>query len=110
MECPNCHYDTPDRGNFCIACGAALETRCPSCHKANRTDAKFCAECGQKLGAITGEASNKPAIVPGAFRSEAGASPERRQLTVMFCDLVGSTALSARLDPEDMREIIGGYQ
>jgi class 3 adenylate cyclase/tetratricopeptide (TPR) repeat protein len=34
---------------------------------------------------------------------------ERRQLTVMFCDLVGSTALSARLDPEDLREIIGGY-
>ena len=31
---------------------------------------------------------------------------ERRQLTVMFCDLVGSTALSARLDPEDLREII----
>jgi class 3 adenylate cyclase/predicted ATPase len=34
---------------------------------------------------------------------------ERRQLTVMFCDLVGSTALSARFDPEDLREIIGGY-
>jgi hypothetical protein len=34
---------------------------------------------------------------------------ERRQVTVMFCDLVGSTALSARLDPEDMREIIGAY-
>jgi class 3 adenylate cyclase/predicted ATPase len=34
---------------------------------------------------------------------------ERRQLTVMFCDLVGSTALSAQLDPEDMREIIGAY-
>ena len=32
---------------------------------------------------------------------------ERRQLTVMFCDLVGSTALSARLDPEDMREVVG---
>jgi class 3 adenylate cyclase len=39
----------------------------------------------------------------------APASAERRQLTVMFCDLVGSTALSARLDPEDMREIIGAY-
>src|SRR6202011_1770084 len=37
------------------------------------------------------------------------ASAERRQLTVMFCDLVGSTALSARLDPEDLREIISGY-
>ena len=34
---------------------------------------------------------------------------ERRQLTVMFCDLVGSTALSARLDPEDMRAILGSY-
>ena len=34
---------------------------------------------------------------------------ERRQLTVMFCDLVGSTALSTRLDPEDLREIIGAY-
>jgi class 3 adenylate cyclase len=43
----------------------------------------------------------------------AGSKPqdaaERRQLTVMFCDLVGSTAMSARLDPEDMREIIGSY-
>ena len=34
---------------------------------------------------------------------------ERRQLTVMFCDLVGSTELSARLDPEDLREVIGAY-
>src|SRR5580693_794756 len=34
---------------------------------------------------------------------------ERRQLTVMFCDLVGSTALSARFDPEDLREVIGAY-
>jgi class 3 adenylate cyclase len=37
------------------------------------------------------------------------AAAERRQLTVMFCDLVGSTALSARLDPEDLREVIGRY-
>jgi class 3 adenylate cyclase len=50
-----------------------------------------------------------------AVAAAAPASPrpldtaERRQLTVMFCDLVGSTALSARLDPEDMREIIGAY-
>ena len=42
-------------------------------------------------------------------RAGAGSEAERRQLTVMFCDLVGSTALSARLDPEDMREIIGAY-
>src|ERR1700730_9855695 len=35
---------------------------------------------------------------------------ERRQLTVMFCDLAGSTALSARLDPEDMRRVLRAYQ
>jgi class 3 adenylate cyclase len=46
---------------------------------------------------------------PSTFRS-AEATAERRQLTVMFCDLVGSTALSARLDPEDLRAIIGAHQ
>jgi class 3 adenylate cyclase/predicted ATPase len=47
----------------------------------------------------------KPPLATPSVRDAA----ERRQLTVMFCDLVGSTALSARLDPEDMREIIGAY-
>jgi class 3 adenylate cyclase/predicted ATPase len=42
-------------------------------------------------------------------RVRVGADAERRQLTVMFCDLVGSTALSARLDPEDLREVIAAY-
>jgi hypothetical protein len=46
-----------------------------------------------------------PEIKPTVPRTDA----ERRQLTVMFVDLVGSTALSARLDPEDMREIVGAY-
>ena len=46
---------------------------------------------------------------PRAGEARVGAEAERRQLTVMFCDLVGSTALSARLDPEDLREVIGAY-
>jgi class 3 adenylate cyclase len=41
--------------------------------------------------------------------SSAGAEAERRQLTIMFCDLVGSTPLSTRFDPEDLREIVGAY-
>jgi class 3 adenylate cyclase len=44
-----------------------------------------------------------------ALGAAAPAEAERRQLTVMFCDLVGSTALSTRFDPEDLRELIGGY-
>ena len=51
-------------------------------------------------------ASSEPAVAPRADERDA----ERRQLTVMFCDLVGSTELSQRLDPEDLREIIQGYQ
>jgi class 3 adenylate cyclase len=47
--------------------------------------------------------------LPPVEQARADSIPERRQLTVMICDLVGSTALSARLDPEDLREIIGGY-
>jgi class 3 adenylate cyclase len=47
-----------------------------------------------------------PAAAPPVVKPEA----ERRQLTVMFCDLAGSTELSVRLDPEDMREVIGAYQ
>jgi class 3 adenylate cyclase/predicted ATPase len=46
---------------------------------------------------------------PPAGEGRVGVEAERRQLTVMFCDLVGSTALSARLDPEDLREVIGAY-
>jgi class 3 adenylate cyclase len=49
------------------------------------------------------------ASASSAPTSSATIDAERRQLTVMFCDLVGSTALSARLDPEDLREVIGAY-
>src|ERR1700730_8571622 len=49
--------------------------------------------------------------IPTAPVSDASAptEAERRQLTVMFCDLVGSTPLSTRFDPEDLREIVGAY-
>jgi class 3 adenylate cyclase len=52
-------------------------------------------------------ASGPPAETTATLAPRSGA--ERRQLTVMFCDLVGSTALSGRLDPEDLREVIGAY-
>jgi class 3 adenylate cyclase/tetratricopeptide (TPR) repeat protein len=58
------------------------------------------------LAALRSEASQvATASTSAAISGEA----ERRQLTVMFCDLVGSTALSARFDPEDLREVIGAY-
>src|SRR5215831_10429033 len=53
------------------------------------------------------------AVLPQAAPPPASYSTpeaERRQLTVLFCDLVGSTALSAQLDPEDLREVVRAYQ
>jgi class 3 adenylate cyclase len=51
-----------------------------------------------------------PKAAPAALASAAQDMAERRQVTVMFSDLVGSTALSARMDPEDLREVISAYQ
>jgi class 3 adenylate cyclase len=65
------------------------------------------------LGAIAALSTGKPSSslqrsIPAAA-SDIHSSAERRQLTIMFCDLVGSTALAARLDPEDLREVLGAY-
>ena len=63
------------------------------------------------IGALRTDTSAKAPQPDAASPTDATVkdSAERRQVTVMFADLVGSTALSARLDPEDMREIIGSY-
>jgi class 3 adenylate cyclase/predicted ATPase len=62
------------------------------------------------LGATaTTSRSPRPNSPPPAGEGRVGAEAECRQLTVMFCDLVGSTALSARFDPEDLREVIAAY-
>jgi class 3 adenylate cyclase len=64
------------------------------------------------LEAIAALGAEAPAAVvePTPRDASASADAERRQVTVMFCDLVGSTALSTRFDPEDLREVIGAYQ
>ena len=63
------------------------------------------------LDAIAALGSSAPGALPTAASgpAPAAADAERRQLTVMFCDLVGSTALSTQFDPEDLRELIGSY-
>src|SRR5215510_15361378 len=109
VRCPSCKADIPGGSKFCLECGAALLGRCPSCGNTNPASAKFCLECGHKLPATGVEAAGGPAMYTAAPQPSLVGSAERRQLTVLFCDLVGSTALSARFDPEDMREIIGAY-
>src|SRR5262245_34651852 len=63
------------------------------------------------LAAIASLRATPPAatVMAAPHDAPAPADAERRQLTVMFCDLVGSTALAARLDPEDLREVVAAY-
>ena len=92
MRCPKCATANDDVGRFCTECASPLRA-CTRCGTANAGRARFCTQCG-----------NPFAAEPVAITSE------RRQLTVMFCDLVGSSALSARLDPEELREVLRAYQ
>jgi class 3 adenylate cyclase len=109
MECPSCRADIPEESKFCDECGAALPGRCPSCGAAIRSGAKFCPACGKRLTASDRDPTAATPTAPIPHIMSAGASAERRQLTVMFCDLVNSTVLSARLDPEDMRNVLRVY-
>lgn len=99
MQCRSCGFENPEGMKFCNGCGATLKNRCLNCGFENPPQAKFCGECGTSLT----EQSQQS-------KSQRKDEPERRQLTVMFCDLVGSTALSEQLDPEELREVIRAYQ
>src|SRR5215208_3425924 len=108
MHCGSCGFANPDGMNFCGKCAASLTPRCPQCGFENPSGFAFCGKCatplaGQPVSPLSSAAPLQP-LAPS--RSEA----ERRHLTVMFCDLVGSTALSAQLDPEDYRAVVQRYQ
>lgn len=76
---------------------------CASCGTHHDTDAKFCSSCGLSLDDTISGASS------GAI-GRSGSRLERRQITVVFCDLVDSTRLSLDLDPEDLTEVIREYR
>ena len=108
QHCASCKADIPDGSRFCPQCGAPQALKCAACGQDNAAGSRFCAHCGAKLGEAPAPATPAPAVGSPAV-PRAGSSAERRQLTVMFCDLVGSTALSTRLDPEDLRDVIAAY-
>lgn len=86
--------------------------QCPRCQHDNPAHAKFCLECGTSLGRSGQSAASSPGAGPDTRHQtpDTHSQGERRQLTVMFCDLVGSTDLSQRLDAEDLRTVVRAYQ
>jgi class 3 adenylate cyclase/predicted ATPase len=107
MACPNCGANFSDSARFCSQCGSALALSCPSCGNSEAPGSKFCTKCGTGLHHVTGGTIASPDLAPAVSRATFA---ERCHMTVMFCDLVGSTALSVHLDVEDFHELIGTYQ
>jgi class 3 adenylate cyclase/tetratricopeptide (TPR) repeat protein len=95
MWCPTCRQETADGLEFCSGCGAEHTVDCSRCGATNRRSANYCGRCAAPLGAV----------VRATF-----SVGERRQITVLFCDLVNSTGMSESLDPEDWRDVLRTYQ
>jgi len=87
--------------------------KCPNCHFENPDQFKFCGECGTRIVDLIPEpvsSIDRQDIMSDEATEFHPADAERRHITVMFCDLVGSTQLSEDLDPEDFRQLLHVYQ
>jgi class 3 adenylate cyclase/tetratricopeptide (TPR) repeat protein len=117
MICAQCQSDNSFDAIFCDHCGAHLETACPKCGEPNRPGAKFCRNCGQLIN----QTSAAPlATVPGVPPPETYVPKhlaekilatrhilegERKQVTVLFADIRGSTQLIEGRDPEEAQKL-----
>ena len=117
MQCPRCSHNNPEDAKFCNACAIPLALHCPSCATENPPGAQFCHQCATSLTASTSvphatqpETLEVPLEDHTPHAQPPSLNAERRQLTVMFCDLVDSTPLSGQLDPEVYRDVVRAYQ
>ncbi|TET17532.1 MAG: zinc-ribbon domain-containing protein, partial [Dehalococcoidia bacterium] len=121
MKCPKCQSENREGVKFCEDCGAKLELGCPNCGAIVPLEKKFCGECGHDLTLP----SERPAAdlsfdekldkiqryLPGGLTEKILAQRgkiegERKQVTVMFCDIQGFTPLSEKLDHEQVYSIM----
>ena len=114
MRCGKCGSDNREGRKFCAKCGSPLARSCPKCGASNEPGEDFCGDCGSPLsGNRVGSYSPPPSSSTPETQTDTGqigesapAKGERRHLTVLFCDLVNSTEIAARLDPEEWRDVI----
>jgi class 3 adenylate cyclase/tetratricopeptide (TPR) repeat protein len=117
MKCPKCQFESPDGFVFCGKCGAKLEKECPKCNFSNPSDFKYCGKCGSALEEFQFISSidySKPQSYTPKFLADKILSNrrliegERKLVTVLFADVAHYTAMSEKLDPEEVRQIVDG--
>ena len=117
MNCASCQTQNSDDARFCMQCGASLGSGCPQCGAALSTEARFCQKCGHQLAGTEPEPaeSRLHQYIPKELlaklqtaRAAGGLQGERRIVTMLFCDVQGSTAAAEKLDPEEWAEIMNG--
>ncbi len=128
MQCSKCNFENPSEAKFCGECGNKLEIFCSKCNSSNPANHKFCSECGQQFSAdqqpqetVSDPVSDDEkfakiqkylpkGIAEKILAQKGRIEGERRQVTVMFCDLVGFTSMSERLDPEEIYPVMDRVQ
>ena len=121
MKCPQCAFDNKPGKKFCIECGTKLTSKCPECGSEIEGAEKFCGECGHNIS-LRSEAPPKDlsfdekiakiqrylpkGLTEKILAQKEKIEGERKQVTVMFCDMEGFTALSERLGPEEAYSIM----
>ena len=113
MKCPKCQHENPPEARFCEECSAPLARTCANCGSQASSTAKFCSQCGHPLQLIVsdGRFASPRSYTPQHLAekiliSRAALEGERKQVTVLFADLKGSTELIRDLDPEQARAIL----
>ena len=114
VPCRACGTDNRPGRRFCRSCGIALvEAACPACGEPGEPGDRFCGSCGASMdpggGAGAGGSPAALAATDPASAAAAGGAFERRFVSILFADLVGSTAAAEGADMEAVREMLGRY-
>ncbi len=121
MQCPKCQFENPDDAQFCIECGNPIEFHCPQCGAITPATGKFCKACGHSLSIPSVPLPKKLSIdekiekiqkyLPKGLTEKILSQRdriegERKQVTVMFCDMAGFTSLVEKLGSENAYDIM----